>query len=105
MSFWNAAALVLGLTATTVFSRGLFLLARRPWSLPPRLRQALRYAPGAALVGVIAPELLLPSSLGPVWLKLGAAAAAAAYFSWRRGILGTIVCGMLSYWLLRAGLG
>ncbi len=103
MSVVEAVALTVGLTAVTVLTRALFLLPRRAWDLPTRLRLALRFAPAAALSGVVAPELLLPGAApGAVWVRLGAAALAAAYFLWRRQILGTIVCGMLGYWLLGA---
>lgn len=100
MSFLNDTALVVGLTTVTVISRALFLMPHKPWDLPSRLRLALRYAPAAALAAVVAPELLLHTSLGPSWVKLGAAAVASGYFLWRRGILGTILTGMLAYWVL-----
>ena len=101
MTNGGGIALTIGMAAVTVLSRGMFLLPRRAWKLPSRLRLALRFAPAAALAGVVAPELLLPASMaGPVWIRLGAAAVAGAYFYARRQILGTIVCGMLGYWLL-----
>ena len=37
--------------------------------------------------------------------RLFAAVAGAAYFFWRRGILGTIVCGTLAMLVFRVGLG
>ena len=100
MTLLNDTTLVVGLTAVTLISRALFLLPHKAWDLPSRLRLALRFAPAAALAAVVAPELLLHTSLGPSWVKLGAAVVASGYFLWRRGILGTIVTGMLAYWML-----
>ena len=100
MNLITEMALVVGLTAVTVVTRSLFLLPRKAWDLPSRLRLALRYAPAAALAAVMAPELLLATNLGPSWIKLGAAGVASGYYMWRRGILGTIVSGMLAYWAL-----
>lgn len=100
--FWHGLALVVGLTAATLFTRNAFLFSRRPMVLPARLKVALRYAPAAALAGVVAPELLLPTPLGLPWLKIAAALVAAGYFFARRGILGTIVAGMAAYWVLMA---
>ncbi|MCY1560608.1 hypothetical protein D9M68_977630 [compost metagenome] len=37
--------------------------------------------------------------------RLFAAAAGVAWFSWKRGVLGTIVAGMLVYLPLKIGLG
>jgi branched-subunit amino acid transport protein len=92
--------LVVGLTAVTIVSRNLFLLSRRPLPLPARLKIALRFAPAAALAAVVAPELLLATPLGQPWVKIGAALVASAYFVARRGILGTILSGMLAFWAL-----
>lgn len=93
-------ALVVGMTAVTVLSRNLFLIPRKPMPLPARIKIALRFAPAAALAAVVAPELLLLTPLGPPWVKLGAAVVAAGYFFARRGILGTILSGMVAYWVL-----
>jgi branched-subunit amino acid transport protein len=100
MTLLQQVALVAGMTAVTILSRNLFLLARRPMPLPARVKVALRFAPAAALAAVVAPELLLETPLGPSWVKLGAAVVAAGYFYARRGILGTILSGMLAFWAL-----
>lgn len=100
MDLLSQIALVSGLTAVTIVTRAFFLLPRKAWDLPSRLRLALRYAPAAALAAVVAPELLLTTQLGPSWIKLGAAGIASSYYLWRRGILGTIISGMLAYWTL-----
>jgi branched-subunit amino acid transport protein len=96
-----AVSVVVGLLACSVLTRGVFIIPKRAPPLPERVKLALRYAPIAALMAVIAPEILLPSALGVMWVKLGAAVAAGVYFYTRKGILGTIVVGMAVYALLR----
>ncbi|MGA8009806.1 MAG: AzlD domain-containing protein [Thiomonas sp.] len=100
MTLLQQFALVVGMTAVTVLSRNMFLLSRKAMPLPARVKIALRFAPAAALAAIVAPELLLLTSLGPPWVKLGAAVIAAGYFFARRGILGTILSGMVTYWAL-----
>ncbi len=99
---------VLGLTAITVVTRGFFFLTEREIPIPEWLRQGLRYAPLAALVAVVLPEVVMTQGqLIATWrdARLFAAAAGAAYFWWRRGILGTILSGMAVLLPLRLGLG
>ena len=72
------------------------------------LRQGLRYAPLAAMAAVVVPEIVMQQGhLIHTWqdARLFAAAAGAAWFWWRRGILGTIVVGMVVLLPLRLGLG
>jgi branched-subunit amino acid transport protein len=72
------------------------------------LRQGLRYAPLAALVAVVAPEIFMTQGeLISTWKdpRLYAAAVSTGYFFWRRGILGTILSGTAVMLVLRLGLG
>jgi branched-subunit amino acid transport protein len=99
---------IVGLTVLTVATRGFFFLSKREIPIPDWLSQGLRYAPLAALVAVVLPEVvLLQGQLIDTWqdARLYAAAAGAAYFWWRRGILGTILCGMAVLLPLKLGLG
>ena len=108
MNWVEGLLVVLGLTAMTLLSRGLFFLSEREIPLPPWLERGLRVAPLAALGAVVAPEILLDQGrLVSTWQdpRLWAAAAGAAWFFWRRGILGTIVSGMAVLLALRFGLG
>lgn len=108
MSGWEAAIAVIGLAAISLLTRGFFILPRRDIPLPDWLRQGLRYAPLAAMAAIIAPELVLTDGhLITTWkdARLFAAAAAAGYFFWQRGILGTILVGTGAMLLLRLGLG
>jgi branched-subunit amino acid transport protein len=99
---------ILGLAVISVITRGFFLLSDKPWPMPHWAREALRVAPLAALVAVIAPEIFLTQGeLIQTWCdpRWPAALAASLYYFWRRSILGTIVTGMAVLLLLRLGLG
>ena len=99
---------VIGLALLTLVTRAFFLLPQRDLPLPDWLQQGLRYAPLAALMAVIAPEVVLTQGqLIDTWrdARLPAIAVASAYYFWRRGILGTIVSGTAVLLLLRLGWG
>jgi branched-subunit amino acid transport protein len=106
-SFGGVIAIV-GLTVLTVATRGFFFLTEREIPIPEWLRQGLRYAPLAALVAVVLPEVVMTQGhVIATWqdARIFAALAGAAYFRWRRGILGTILAGMAVLLPLRLGLG
>lgn len=108
MSTVDAALTILGLAVVTLISRGFFLLPEREVPLPAPLLRALRVAPLAALVAVVLPEIVMTQGALIDTFKdarLYAAAAATAWFFWRRGILGTIIVGMAVLLPLRLGLG
>jgi branched-subunit amino acid transport protein len=108
MSSWEAVVAILGLGLITVVTRAFFLLPEREMPIPVWLREALRYAPLAALVAVIVPEVIMTDGhLIQTWqdARLYAAAAGGLWYWWRRGILGTIVCGTATLLALRFGLG
>ena len=108
MSGLEGTIAVVGLALLTVLTRAFFLLPEREWPLPDWLQQGLRYAPLAALVAVVAPEVVLTQGeLISTWkdARLPAVAVASAYYFWRRGILGTIVSGTAVMLVLRLGFG
>jgi branched-subunit amino acid transport protein len=108
MSTWETVFTIAGLAAITLLTRGFFLLPDREIPLPGWLRQGLRYAPLAAMAAVVVPEVVMTGGhLIGTWkdARLYAAAAGAAYYFWRQGILGTILVGTGTMLLLRAGLG
>ena len=108
MSTWEAVATILGLAVITVVTRSFFLIPDREIPLPNWFRQGLRYAPLAAMMAVVAPEVLMTQGhlIDTVRdARLPAAVASAAYFFWRGGILGTIVTGTIVLLALRFALG
>jgi branched-subunit amino acid transport protein len=108
MQAWYLTIGIVGLAVVTVVTRGFFLLSDREIELPVWAVQGLRYAPIAALVAVIAPEIVLTDgALISTWqdARIYAVLVATAYFWWRRGILGTIVSGTAVLLALKIGLG
>ncbi len=104
----DTAITIAGLALLTVLTRAFFLMPERELPLPDWLQQGLRYAPLAALVAVVAPEVVLTQGqLITNWhdARLPAVAVASAYYFWRRGILGTIISGTAVLLLLKVGLG
>jgi branched-subunit amino acid transport protein len=105
-SVWLA---ILGLTAMTALSRSLFLLAGTRVKIPHNVQRALRYAPAAALVALIAPEIftvnntLSLASLEPLHNpKLLVGIVAGVLFFYTRQMLLMIVVGMALFTLLRS---
>ena len=108
MPAWYLALGIVGLAVVTVVTRGFFLISDREVELPAWAVQGLRYAPIAALVAVIAPEIVLTDrALIATWqdARIYAVLVGTAYFWWRRGILGTIVSGTAVLLALKIGLG
>lgn len=99
---------ILALGVITVLTRGFFFLSEKTWTLPHWAQRGLQYAPIAALSAVVLPEIVMSQGqLVQTWMdaRLFAAVAGAAYFFWRKGVLGTIVTGMAVYLPLHIGLG
>ena len=108
MNTWEAAITIVGLALVTVLTRSLLMLPREEVPIPAWAKRALKYAPLAALVAIIVPEVLLTRGVLIATLadaRLIGAAVGLAYYFWKRGILGTIVTGMLVFLPLRIGLG
>jgi branched-subunit amino acid transport protein len=99
---------IVALGAITVLTRGFFFLSDKPWTLPQWAQRGLQYAPIAALSAVVVPEIVMTQGhLIDTWkdARLFAAVAGAVWFFWRKGVLGTIISGMLVYLPLHIGLG
>ena len=108
MSSTETVVAIFGLAGITLLTRGFFLMPEKEVPIPAWLREALRFAPLAALVAVVAPEIVLTNGeLIHTWrdARLFGVAAATAWYAWRRTLLGTIVCGTSMTMLLRLGLG
>jgi branched-subunit amino acid transport protein len=108
MSLFEGVIAILGLALITLVTRAFFLYPERDLPLPGWLQQGLRYAPLAALVAVVAPEIVMTQGrLIDTWMdaRLPGVVAATVYYLWRRDILGTIVSGTLVMLAFRLGLG
>lgn len=104
---WGYVACI-GLAVITLVTRTFFLMPERELPMPEWLKRGLRYAPLAALTAVIAPEIVMSNGQLITTLmdaRLPALVCATLYFWLRRGILGTIVVGMVVYLPLHIGLG
>jgi branched-subunit amino acid transport protein len=98
----------LGMALITLLCRSLFLVPKQDLPMPRWLREGLRYAPTAALAAVVAPELVMTQGhLVDTWrdARIFGAVAGLAFYAWRRGLFGTIVCGTGVMLALRFGLG
>lgn len=97
---------ILGLTVITLITRGFFLFFGSRIELSDTIQRALRYAPMAALVAVIAPEVLLIKQDGHFTMQLfnpqmwGGIAAVLIFLRFRH-MVGTIVGGMVVYTAVR----
>ncbi len=106
---WAYGAMtILGMAVVTALSRGFFLWSRRDVRLPAPLQRALQVAPLAAIVAVLAAEIVMShGALIATWrdARLPAALAATAFYAWRPGVLGPLLAGLAVYMPLRIGLG
>ena len=87
----------------SVITRAGYLLFGDHLPLPDGVRRALRYAPVAALVAIIVPDLLPWSGAAGLALdmRLPAAIIATVVMVRTRSAILTIVAGMLALWTLR----
>jgi branched-subunit amino acid transport protein len=108
MSVWMTIVAIAGLALVSVVTRGFFLIPDREVPIPAWLREALRYAPLAALVAVLLPELAMTGDhLIATWkdARIYATASGILVFVATRSLLGTILAGTAVLLALRLGLG
>lgn len=92
------------LTVCSLITRAGYFLFGKHFPLSEPVRQALRYAPVAALVAIIVPELM-PMQGGVSSLfsaKVAAALAAVLVFMRTRNTLLVILLGMVAFWIFKA---
>ncbi len=108
MSPWTTLAAIAGLTVVSVVTRSFFMIPDREVPIPAWLREALRYAPLAALVAVLLPEMAMTGDhLIDTWkdARLYATATGILVFVTTRSLLGTILAGTAVLLVLRITLG
>ncbi len=106
---WQLFAVILGITMTTIVTRGAFVLLPQRWQLPSHVQAPLRYAPIAAISAIIAPELFANPMVASGFVvssillnaKLWGAVAGAAVYLRFTNMGGAIAAGMGAFWFVR----
>jgi branched-subunit amino acid transport protein len=99
--------LFVGMGLVTLGTRGFFMFWGDRVRMPELILRSIRYAPLAAIVAILAPEILMPVGATQIsqfnWAlpQIWAGLAAFVVFSWLRTMLPTLIIGMLVYSALR----
>ena len=104
MEAWLGWALIAGVAIIVFFTRAIFVLPGSHLRLPPVAERVLRYAPAAALVAIIVPDVVLAHGAWAISLdnpRLAGGVTAFAIAAGTRNIMLTIVGGMLAMTLVR----
>ena len=102
-SDWYVLGAILLLTLCSILTRCSYMLFGDRFPLSDGVRRALRYAPVAALIGIVVPELLPWRPGAGVVFDARALAAVAAILLFLRtqNTLLVILGGMVAFWVLR----
>lgn len=94
---------VLLLTVCSIFTRSSYFLFGHRFPLSEGMRRAFRYAPVAALVGIIVPELLPWSTEAGLSIDARPLAAIVATILFIRtgSTMAVIIGGMVAFWAFR----
>jgi branched-subunit amino acid transport protein len=101
---WLGWALIAGMGIVAFLARAIFVLPGGRLRLPPGAERVLRYAPAAALVAIIVPDLALVQGAWAIAsdnARLIGGLAAFAIAAATRSILLTIAGGMMALTLAR----
>jgi len=101
---WLAWTLIVGMGLVAFFTRAVFILPGSHLKLPATAERVLRYAPAAALMAIVLPDLALTQGALSISIgnpKLVAGLVAFGLAAATRSILLTIVGGMLVLTLIR----
>lgn len=99
--------LIVGMGLVTLSTRGFFMFWGDRVQTPEIILRSIRYAPLAAIVAIVAPEILMPDGATEIsqfnWAipQIWAGLAAFVAFTWLRAMLPTLIIGMLVYSALR----
>jgi branched-subunit amino acid transport protein len=99
--------LFVGMGLVTLGTRSFFMFWGDRVRMPELILRSIRYAPLAAIVAILAPEILMPVGATQIsqfnWAlpQIWAGLAAFVVFSWLRTMLPTLIIGMLVYSALR----
>jgi branched-subunit amino acid transport protein len=95
---------IIGLTLITLITRGFFLLVGERMEISETLQNALRYAPAAALVAIIAPEMFFSQGSSDMEINspyLWGGISSIITFWLTKSMLLTIILGMLAFTAIR----
>ena len=101
------SALIVGMGLVTLGTRGFFMFWGDRVRMPDLILRSIRYAPLAAIVAILAPEILMPAGATQIsqfnWAlpQIWAGLAAFVTFTCLRTMLPTLIIGMLVYSVLR----
>ncbi|HZE11946.1 MAG TPA: AzlD domain-containing protein [Burkholderiales bacterium] len=101
---WLAWTLIVGMGLVAFLTRAVFILPGSHLKLPATAERVLRYAPAAALMAIVVPDLAMPQGALSISIgnpKLVAGLVAFGLAAATRSILLTIVGGMLVLTLIR----
>jgi len=107
LTSFEISALFVGMGLVTLGTRGFFMFWGDRVRMPEIILRSIRYAPLAAIVAILAPEILMPTGATEItqfhWAlpQIWAGLAAFVTFTWRRTMLPTLIVGMLVYSALR----
>jgi branched-subunit amino acid transport protein len=96
--------LIAGMALIAFFTRAIFILPGGRFRLPPTVERVLRYAPAAALMAIIVPDLALTHGVMTISIdnpRLVGGLVAFAIAAATRSIMLTILGGMLAFTLVR----
>jgi len=101
---WFAWTLIVGMALVAFFTRAIFILPGSHLRLPATAERVLRYAPAAALMAIVVPDLALTQGALTISIenpKLVAGLVAFGLAAATRNILATIIGGMTVLLLMR----
>ena len=101
---WFGWALIAGMALVAFVTRAMFVLPGSHLRLPPTAERILRYAPAAALMAIIVPDLAMAHGAWAIAIdnpRLVGGLAAFAIAAATRSIMLTIVGGMVALTLVR----
>lgn len=101
---WLVWALIAGMAAIAFLTRAVFILPGSHLRLPPTAERMLRYAPAAALMAIIVPDIALVQGALSISIenpRLVGGLVAFALAASTRSVFATIAGGMLALTLVR----
>lgn len=107
LSSLEIGGLIVGMGLVTLATRGFFMFWGDRVRMPEIILRSIRYAPLAAIVAILAPEILMPDGATEIsqfnWAlpQIWAGLAAFGTFIYFRSMVPTLIMGMIVYSALR----